>query len=73
MNTVTISQAGTGLRSSSGSLQASAIDFSNTSVAIASQQGATTTIQGCTGNNISLFVDAADSDDLTISNAQVSG
>ena len=73
MNTVTISQAGTGLRSSSGSLQASGIDFYNTSVAIASQQGAATNIQDCTGNNISLFVDAADSDDLTISNAQVSG
>ena len=73
IDTVTVSQAGTGLRSTSGTLQASGIDFSNTSVAIASQNGASTNIQHCTGDNISLFIDAANSDDLTVSNAFISG
>ena len=73
VDTVTISQAGTGLRSTSGTLSATGIGFFDTTVAIASQQGASTTVESISGENIALLVDAADSDDLTISNGAVSG
>lgn len=73
VDAVTISQAGTGLRSTSGTLSATGIEFIDTTVAIASQQGASTTVQSITGNNVALLIDAADSDDLTISAGVVSG
>ncbi len=73
VDTVTISQAGTGLRSTSGTLSATGIGFIDTTVAIASQQGASTTVQSITANNVALLIDAADSDDLTVSNGAVSG
>ena len=73
LDTVTISQAGTGLRSSSGTLSATGIGFLDTTVAIASQQGASTTVQSITAENVALLIDAADSDDLTVSNGAVSG
>ena len=73
VDTVTISQAGTGLRSTSGTLSATGIGFIDTTVAIASQQGASTTVQSITGDNVALLIDAADSDDLTISTGVVSG
>ena len=73
VDTVTISQAGTGLRSTSGTLSATGIGFINTSVAIASQHGASTTVQSITASNVALLIDAADSDDLTISSGVVSG
>ena len=73
IDTVTISQAGTGLRSTSGTLLATGMEFIDTSVAIASQHGASTTVQSFTGENVALFIDAADSDDLTISTGAVSG
>ena len=73
VDTVTISQAGTGLRSTSGTLSATGIGFIDTTVAIASQQGASTTVQSITGDNVALLIDAADSDDLTISTGAVSG
>jgi hypothetical protein len=73
LDTVTISQAGTGLRSTSGTLTATGIGFIDTTVAIASQQGASTTVQSITANNVALLIDAADSDDLTVSNGAISG
>lgn len=73
VDTITISQAGTGLRSSSGSLSASGIGFFDTTVAVASQQGASTTVQSLTADNVALLIDAADSDDLTVSSGAVSG
>ena len=73
VDTLTISQAGTGLRSTSGILSASGIGFFDTTVAVASQQGASTTIQSLTANNVALLIDAADSDDLTVSSGTVSG
>ena len=73
IDTVTISQAVTGLRSTSGTLSATGIGFNDTTVAIASQQGASTTVQSISGNNVTLLVDAADSDDLTVSSGAVSG
>ena len=73
VDTLAISQAGTGLRSTSGTLSATGIGFFDTTVAIASQQGASTTVDSITANNVALLIDAADSDDLTISSAAVSG
>ncbi len=73
VDTVTISQAGTGLRSTSGTLSAVGIGFIDTTVAIASQRGASTTVQSSTADNVALFIDAADSDDLSVSSAAVSG
>ena len=73
VDTVTISQAGTGLRSTSGTLSATGVGFIDTSIAIASQHGASTTIESITADNVGLLVDAADSDDLTISTGAVSG
>ena len=73
VDTLTLSQAGTGLRSTSGTLSATGIGFIDTTVAIASQQGASTTVDSITASNVALFIDAADSDDLTVSSAAVSG
>ena len=73
LDAVTISQAGTGLRSTSGTLAATGIGFIDTTVAIASQQGASTTVQSITGTNVALLIDAANSDDLTVSNGAVTG
>ncbi len=73
VDTLTLSQAGTGLRSTSGSLTASGVGFFDTTVAIASQQGASTTVESLTGDNVALLIDAADSDDLTVSTGAVSG
>lgn len=73
VDTLTISQAGTGLRSTSGTLSASGVGFFDTTVAISSQQGASTTVHSLTADNVALLIDAADSDDLTISSGAVSG
>ena len=73
VDTVTMTQVGTGLRSSSGSLSASGMGFFQSTVAIATQAGASTTVDSITGSQIKLFIDAADTDDLTVSNAAVSG
>ena len=73
VDTITMTQVGTGLRSSSGSLSATGMGFFETTVAIASQEGASTTVNSITGEGIALFIDAANSDDLTVSNAVISG
>lgn len=73
IDTVTMTQVGTGIRSSSGSLSATGMGFFQATVAIASQEAASTSVTSITGEDVALFIDAANSDDLTVSNAVVAG
>ena len=70
---MTVSNVGTALRSSGGSLTANGLNFHQATVGLSSSEGASTDISDISGDNISLFIDASNSDDLTVENAAISG
>lgn len=70
---VALSNVGTALRSNSGSLTAQSISLHGATVGIASSEGASTHVSDVSGANISLFIDASNSNDLTVDSATISG
>tara|TARA_B100001121_G_scaffold308811_1_gene333827 strand:- start:943 stop:5595 length:4653 start_codon:yes stop_codon:yes gene_type:complete len=57
----------------SGSADISGLGLENVSVGIGSDSGASTTATSIYGQHVSLLIDGTDADDLTVSNALVSG
>lgn len=73
INNVSFTNSGVGIDSNYGILNGQLIQFSNTSVGIASQSGAAVSLTQITGENVSLLADAGDSDALLIDNVSVTG
>ena len=73
INNISFINSGVGIDSNYGILNGQLIQFSNTSVGIASQSGAAVSLTQITGENVSLLTDAGDSDALLIDNVSVTG
>ena len=73
INNISFVNSGVGIDSNYGILDGQLIHFSNTTVGIASQSGAEVSLTQITGENVSMLIDAGDSDALLIDNVSVSG
>jgi hypothetical protein len=70
---VTVREAGVGVQSFAGHLEVDGLGVFNASVGVAAVSGASTLVQSFTGSGLALVMDAGDADNLTVSQAQVSG
>ena len=72
-NDVSFFQTGVAIDIVSGSASVSGLGLDNVSVGIGSDSGAATTVTSIYGQDVALLIDGSEADDLTVSNALVSG
>ena len=72
-NDVTFFETGVAIDIVSGMANVIGLGLENVSVGIGSDSGASTTISSIYGQHVALVVDGTDADDLTVSNALISG
>ena len=70
---IAISSSGIGLSGSNGNLIANRVGISQTTVGISSISGSSVEVSNITGSDVTLLVDAANSDDLQLNTAAVAG
>ena len=70
---LTVREAGVGIRTSGGHLNATGVGIVNASVGLATKAGAMTTVSSMYATGVSLAVDASDTDGLTLTNAVMEG